>query len=246
MLGTSAALPDADHNNTYLLLRGDDDQILIDCAGCPLQTLHRAGADLDQLDSLIVTHRHPDHIYGVPALALGLWLKGRTRPLYVFGEQEGLAAISALLEIFRSEEWPLFFPLFYYEVPLQPHALILETGEFRVISSPAKHLVPTLALRIENKRSGRVVVYSSDTEPCDNVIALARGAHILIHEATGNGQGHSSSAQAAMIARVSGAQELILTHLPTSSVSLEAWRQEAAQTFQGPVHLAYDLAEYEF
>jgi len=241
MLGTSAALPDADRNNTYMLVRGDNDHILIDCAGCPLQTLHRAGADLDQLDYLIVTHRHPDHIYGVPALALGLWLKGRTRPLYVLGERESLAAISALLEIFRSEEWPLFFPLFYHEVPLQPHTLILETDEFRVISSPAKHLVPTLALRFESKRSGRIVVYSSDTEPCDNVIELARGAHILIHEATGNGPGHSSSAQAVTIARASGVQELILTHLPTSGVSLEA-----VELFQGPVHLAHDLAEYEF
>jgi ribonuclease Z len=246
ILGSAAAVPDEQHNNTYMLLQGEHDHILIDCAGCPLQTLQRAGVDLGKLEYLVVTHRHPDHIYGVPALILGLWLRGRARPLKVYGEQQSLATISALLEIFRSEEWPLLFPLVYYEIALKPKQLVLETAEFRITSSPSKHLVPTLALRIYSKQSGKTLVYSSDTEPCQEVVDLARSADILIHEATGQQIGHSSSAQAGEAARLSGAQELILIHLSVIDADLEDCRRQAAIAFGGPVRIAQDFATFEF
>jgi len=245
ILGSAAAVPDQYHNNTYMLLQGVQDHILIDCAGSPLQVLQRLGVELGRLEHLILTHRHPDHIYGVPALILGLWLCGRARPLRVYGERQSLATVSALLEIFRSEEWPLLFPLTYYEIAMQASQLVLDTAEFRIISSPVQHLVPTLALKIECKSSGRVWVYSSDTEPCENVVELARGADVLIHEATGRQIGHSSSAQAGEVARQSGVKELILVHLPVMDVDLEDWRREAVATFGGPVRVAQDFDVYE-
>ena len=245
ILGSAAAVPDQYHNNTYMLLQGVQDYILIDCAGSPLQVLLRLGVDLGRLEHLVVTHRHPDHIYGVPALILGLWLRGRARPLRVYGERQSLATISALLEIFRSDEWPLLFALTYYEVAMQTRQLVLDTAEFRILSSPVRHLVPTLALRIEHKPSGRVWVYSSDTEPCQNVVDLARGADVLIHEATGQQVGHSSSAQAGEIAQQSGVKELILVHLPVMDVDMEDWRRQAVATFGGAVRLAQDFDVYE-
>ena len=246
ILGAASPKPDQYHNNTFMLLQGEQDNILIDCAGCPVQTLQRAGVDLATIDHLVVTHRHPDHIYGIPVLVLGLWLCGRTRPLTVFGERESLATISALLEIFRSEEWPSLFPLMYDEIQMLPRQLALETDDFRITTSPVKHLVPTLALRIESKRSGRVLVYSSDTEPCAELIDCASGADILVHEATGEGVGHSSSAQAGAAARKSGVKELILVHLPMMDLDLDKCRLEAVAEFGPNVRVAHDLDVYEF
>jgi len=245
VLGSASPKPDQYRNNTYLVLQGDEDHILIDCAGSPIQSLQRMGVDLDRLDHLIVTHRHPDHIYGVPVLVLGLWLCGRRRPLVVLGEKQSLATISALLEIFRSEEWPGRFPLLYSEIAMKPDQLVLDTAEFRITSIPVKHLVPTLALKIEVKASGRTVVYSSDTEPCETLVEFARGADLLIHEATGEGIGHSSSAQAGEIARRSGVKELMLIHLPLQNASLEDWRQQAVAIFGGAVYIANDFDSYE-
>lgn len=245
ILGSASPRPDAHRNNTFLLLQGEKDHVLIDCAGCPIQSLQRVGADLDHLEHLIVTHRHPDHIYGVPVLVLGLWLFGRTRPLIVYGERQSLATISALMEIFRTEEWPGRFPLYYDEITMSPHQFVLDTMEFRITSSPMKHMVPTIGLRIEIKSSGRVVAYSADTEPCDALIELAHGADLLLHEATGEGIGHSSSAQAGEIARRSAAKELVLVHLPEMDGHLEQCRLQAVKTFGGPVRLANDFDVYE-
>ncbi|NLS79470.1 MAG: MBL fold metallo-hydrolase, partial [Chloroflexi bacterium] len=230
---------------TYMLLQGRRDNILIDCAGCPMQALQQVGVDLSTLNHLIVTHRHPDHIYGVPVLVLGLWLCGRTEPLVVMGERQSLATISALLEIFRSEEWPSLFSLMYHEVAMQPDELVLETEDFLITSTPVQHMVPTLALRIVSKATGKVLVYSADTEPCDELVRFAQGADLLLHEATGEGIGHSGSAQAGEIARRCGAKSLALVHLPTFDLDLDDWRRQAERTFGGPVSLAADFGAYE-
>ena len=67
---------------------------------------------------------------------------------------------------------------------------------------------------------GRVVAVCGDTAPCEAAVELARGADLLVHEATfGHSRremaaerGHSTAAQAAEIARRAGARRLVLTH----------------------------------
>ncbi|MFB6245741.1 MAG: ribonuclease Z [Candidatus Nanohaloarchaea archaeon] len=66
---------------------------------------------------------------------------------------------------------------------------------------------------------GRKVVYSGDTSACSKMIENAEDADLLIHEATcthdmiEERKGHTSARQAAEIARESGADRLVLTHL---------------------------------
>ncbi|WP_241622436.1 ribonuclease Z [Rosenbergiella australiborealis] len=69
-------------------------------------------------------------------------------------------------------------------------------------------------------QKGKVVTILGDTAPCDNAILLAKGADILVHEATleaamaekANGRGHSTTAQAALIAQQAEVSQLIATH----------------------------------
>lgn len=70
-------------------------------------------------------------------------------------------------------------------------------------------------------RPGRILVYSGDTRPHQSVVAAARGADLLVHEATFGGDemeraretGHSTAAEAARVALEAGVRRLVLTHI---------------------------------
>ncbi|MBC8447277.1 MAG: MBL fold metallo-hydrolase [Chloroflexi bacterium] len=245
-LGTSAALPHNARENTYLLLDGKTRSYLIDCAGSPVQRLRQVGVALDRLEGLIVTHHHPDHIYGVPTLLTSLWLSGRQRPFHIYGPEKSIHILQAISELMEWDEWTDWLPVVYHGVPAQEGAGVLDGPEFRITGSPGEHLaMTTLALRMESRQTGSVAVYSSDTGPCDAVVRLAQGADLLIHEATGPHQGHSSAAQAGAVARQAQVGRLVLVHYPRSEDAPLMMRQ-AKEEFAGPVEVAEDLAVYEF
>lgn len=70
-------------------------------------------------------------------------------------------------------------------------------------------------------RPGRKLVYSGDTRPCAATVEAARGADLLVHEATFGEEekdraketAHATAREAAEVARRAGARKLVLTHL---------------------------------
>jgi ribonuclease Z len=244
VLGTAASVPDAEHDTVGMVLRGPDWTVLIDCGGSPLHKLARIGVDMETIHAVVLTHRHADHLYGLPMLVQGLWLGGRQDPLPIYGPAETLVVARRLLELFDLAARHDMFSLEWRPVPLREGRRVLEVPGVQVIATPVLHgQVQTMALRFENIVTGRAIVYSADTEPCPTLARLALGADLLIHEATGDQTGHSTPAQAAEIAREAGVSRLALIHYPVRGVNLEDWWLAAAE-FPGPVELAHDGSSY--
>ncbi len=246
VLGSAAAVSDADHDNTHFLLEGDrGSRVLVDCASNPLARLNRFGVGPGDLHDVILTHFHPDHVYGVPILLMQMWLLGRQEPLHVYGLHHCLHHVEQMCRAYLFETWPRFFPLIYHRLPEHPAVPVLDNDDFRITAWPTRHFIPTIGLRIEVKTSGQVVAYSCDTEPVPAIVDLARHADLLIHEAAGAGFGHSSAAQAGQVATEADARRLVLIHYQVLNTDPRPLVEEARSTFAGPVELAEDFTIYE-
>ena len=229
VLGTAASVPDAEHDTVGYVLRGAGWAALIECGGSPLYKLARLGVARDEIEAVILTHGHADHIYGLPMLVQGLWLGGRQAPLVIYAPDQALEQARRLLEIFTLAEREGLFEIRWKRIPLRENQPVASLHGIEVTASPVIHgAQDAVALRLENPGSGRAIAYSSDTEPTAALARLAAGAYLLIHEAAGDMAGHSSPAQAAEIAREAGVERLLLTHYPVVDTDLEQWRQQAA------------------
>jgi len=246
VLGSANALSDAEHESTHLLVKGDERVILIDCVNNPIWRMQRAGVGYEDLTDLILTHFHPDHVSGVPTLMINLWLLGRKRPLNVYGLAHTLERVENLLMAYRWKRLDNFYPVFFHPIPEQDDTLAFETREFRVIASPVRHFLPTIGLRIEFPQVQQAMAYSCDTLPCPQVIALGKEVDVLLHEANGLGEGHSSAAQAGRAATLAHARSLYLIHYPVWEDDPTRLIPQAQSEYDGPVALAEDFMQLEF
>lgn len=247
ILGSAAAVNDAQHDYTHFLLIGEQDgPILVDAGSNPLGKIQNLGMDDESLQDIILTHFHPDHVAGVPNMMMHMWLLGRRAPMRIYGLHHCLNRVEDTMEAYGWQEWPDFFPVSFHRISQRDDAPLLENRDFRIRAFPVKHFVPTIGMRIENKHNGKVLGYGCDTEPCEGVYKIAKDVDILIHEAAGEGPGHSSARQAAEIAQTAQAKSLHLIHYAVWNTDPEPIVDEAREIYTGPVHLCKDYDEFEF
>ena len=214
LLGTGAALSDPHRTTTMLAFTASPSTLVVDCGGDVVQRLMAAGIDLATIDALIITHEHPDHVSGFPLFMEKIWLSGRRRPIPVCGIAPALRQARRCFETFATDSWEGLPEIQWHEVAYESETTVWADARWRIQASPVVHGVPNVGLRVEHRPTGKIVAYSCDTEPAEAVEHLARGADVLVHEATGATPGHSSPEAAAQAAARSGAGRLLLVHLP--------------------------------
>jgi ribonuclease Z len=246
ILGSSNAIADETHENAYLIIVGRMRKVLVDSPHNPILRLKKVGIGFRDITDLVLTHFHPDHVSGIPLLLMDMWLRGRKRPLNIYGLPHALNRLENLMDAFSWENWPDFFPVKFKRLPPKGINPLLDCEDFSISASQVCHMIPTIGLRVEFKASKRVVTYSCDTAPCQEVIDLAQNADVLIHEASGAFMGHTSAAQAADVATKAGAKELYLIHYPTGDFWQGNLLRDARSRFAGKVALAEDLMTFDF
>lgn len=103
---------------------------------------------------------------------------------------------------------------------------------------------------VSEPRPGQRFAFVMDTRLCDAVFDLADRADLLVIEATflsadadlAREYGHLTARQAAQVADRCGVRRLVLTHFSQRYRDLSAFRDEAAEVFDGDLVVAEDLA----
>jgi ribonuclease Z len=145
-----------------------------------------------------------------------------------------------MLELFNISSWAKLFPIHYHLVIGGGFSTLISDKDLRLFGAEVKHLIPTMGIRVEFPASGKTLAYSCDTEPCDAVEILAKGANVLLHESAGNSKGHSSAEQAGETAQKAGVETLYLIHYPGES-DPDRFIEQARSVFDGQVIAARDM-----
>ncbi len=189
--------------NTSLLVNGE---VLLECGPHTLLQLRRAGAELNRIKLVVLSHLHGDHFLGMPALLLASREDGREETLRVLGPEGTEQAVRELLMLsYRRQIEALGYGVEF----LPPERGRLEGYSLDFCSTV--HGVETVCVSLERDRK---LVYLCDGVPGEGCVELARGAHLVVAEAySARGKLHSSPEIAAELAAKAGAGKLALVHL---------------------------------
>ncbi|MCP4005888.1 MAG: MBL fold metallo-hydrolase [bacterium] len=161
-IGTGDAFGSGGRRHTAILLRDGNRTLLLDCGPTTLLGLRELGIDPREIDAIVLSHYHGDHIGGVPFMLLDFeFADERTKPLQVIGPKgvrERIARIGDAMCFEGERKRP-------YELSFEEYraGVSLEIEGFRLIPMPAHHQPVTEPhmLRVESEH--RSVCFSGDT-----------------------------------------------------------------------------------
>jgi ribonuclease BN (tRNA processing enzyme) len=235
VIGCAGSFPGPASPASCYLLEAEGFRLVLDFGNGSLGALQRF-AGLFDVDAVCVSHLHADHCVDLGSywVARQYAPDGPRPPIPVYGPRgtaervagfggEGLAAVRASFVCYE----------------LDPG--LAEIGPFRVTADHMNHPVETFGFRVEH--DGWRLAYSADTGECDALVRLAKGADVLLCEASFLDRPqlppdlHLSARQAAGHATRAGVGQLVLTHLVPWN-DQQRTLAEAAAAYQGHLSLA--------
>ena len=148
-LGTAGAAPSAHRGAPGHLVRRGGDRILVDCGEGTQRQLLRSGVGLVDVDDVLITHCHADHVLGLPGMLKTFALRARETPLQLYGPP-GLTELMATLR-------PVIGRLTYkVDVRQLSPGDAVERDGYRVHAFATDHHVPSVGYAlVEDERPGR-------------------------------------------------------------------------------------------
>lgn len=266
LLGTGCPVVSTERYGPAQVIRHGEACFLIDCGSGVTQRLLAAGLSGRDLDAVLLTHLHSDHIVDLFQLVISSWHQGRERPQRVYGPPGTKAYVKGLMTLWRPEleqriahERRPSTAALEIEVEEIGPGPVLSVGGLSAVALEVDHKPVRHAFGFICTAAGRRLVVSGDTRPCPALAEAATGADLLLHEVfvhrempavpgvrsaetvANVASYHTLSEQVGKIAATAGVGCLALTHFVPPGCDRQALLDEVAADFTGPVILGEDL-----
>jgi ribonuclease BN (tRNA processing enzyme) len=242
VLGSGTCVPSLNRSACSVLLEINETKILIDSGPGTTRRLLEAGVYLNQLDFIFYSHFHPDHISELTSILFALKYSGlkQIKPLHIIAGTGFLEFYDRLKHVYG--HWIELDTLILNEMnTFTPDHRSFD--DFDVNSIPTKHNPESLSYRFTSK-AGASVVYSGDTDKCQQLVQISKNADLFICESSmpdgHKVDGHLTPSLAGQIASEARVSRLVLTHLYPECDTVDIEKQ-CRNTFSGTLWLAQDL-----
>ncbi len=248
VLGTGGATATSERDNTSFLLKAGRTKLLIDCPGSIIHKLKKAGENPAELNAVLLTHVHPDHIYGLPSLVHSLMLN--EMELSFYGSEETTRFGEKMLDLFDLRQPKIRCRANF--VALQPGKEEVIGDGLRLRATPTPHHSSSLAFRLSFERDNQTWLFSGDTPPHPPLWEEARTVDVLVHEASAPRRFfeaypelrrmHTDSFELGRLATEAGVRRLIPCHFfGEVDFSLDEVEAEIRQNYRGELFLPHDF-----
>lgn len=219
VIGCSPGFPHPRHACSAYLLDHRGHQILFDCGEGTTQALRRCRIDPNSVETVFVSHLHPDHVIGLPLLIQACYILKRRERLDIIAPAESISGLKRLLNLTYLFPHKLGFELEFH--PLS-RRFEFEMNGLRITPVANQHLRGHAKFlrraRLPNKMEcysfaiqsdSHKINYSADLDSLADLEAVISATDLLVVEGM-----HIDLSMLGAMSRANGVSQILLTHLP--------------------------------
>ena len=238
LLGTGCPSVDFKRFGPSNLISTNKTKILVDCGSGVTQRLNQINLSGSDIDVLLLTHLHSDHVIDFYQLIISSWHSYRTKPWIVYGPVSTKKFVKKIMNAWEDERELRIsyearssikaFKIIVKEFKSEGNIKIkdLKIKYFEVDHKPVKYAYGFCFLNNKKK-----LTISGDTRPCENIMKYGQNSDVLLHEVFIDGEikklnkmrtkqtlhnvrkYHTPSTLVGKVAKLTKCKKLILTHL---------------------------------
>lgn len=270
LLGTGCPNVDPNRMGPSQLIRHDGHALLIDCGSGVTQRMVSAGFNCREIDAVLLTHLHSDHLVDLYQLISTSWQRGRDRPQRIYGPAGTRRFVEGTMELWKHElegriahEARGSTAALDTEIVEFTEGEVLRLGDLTVEAVEVNHQPVNNAFGFICKTPEETIVLSGDTTYCPPLIQAARGADLLVHEVfihrefkeipgvrtretiANVGSYHTASDVVGKVAAEAGVKGLVLSHFAPTHFDKQALLDEVRRDYGGFLAIGEDLMKID-
>ena len=244
ILGCGSAMPTFQNSPTGQIVELCDKSFLVDCGEGTQLKMRQLGIRTARLYTVLISHLHGDHCFGLIGLISTLGMMGRTQPLHIYAHADLEKLLRPLLD-YHCQDLP--YEVDFHAINPRKRETIFEDRTLTIETIPLKHKVPTCGFLFteyhRDQAPRKRYAYCSDTAYREQIIDQISGVDVLFHEATYTEKDaakckvhtHSTAKQAALIAEKAQVGKLVIGHFSAREDDHTVFLNEAQEVFVNTV-----------
>ena len=238
LLGTGCPKVDFKRFGPSNLVSTKKSKVLIDCGSGVTQRLDQIKVSTANIDALLLTHLHSDHVVDFYQLVISSWHSYRTKPWVIYGPKGTKKFVNKIMDAWKDER----LQRIKYEARSSTQAFNIVVKEFKYKGNFQIKDLKITYFEVDHKpvkyaygfnfiNKNKKLTISGDTRPCENIMKYGQRADVLLHEVFIDGElkqtnkmrskktlhnvrsYHTPSSIVGKIAKLAKCKKLVLTHL---------------------------------